>query len=435
MYVPINSNIVPIGTFFLIHDAELCLIKKLKNRIMKSLSTQKTERQYFIDWLRIFLIFSVFVFHIGMFFNTWDWHVKNPTEYGGLLKNVMIFLGKWRMPLLFLISGAGTYYALGKRTTGKYLGERFKRLMIPLIAGIFILVPVQVYLEKADQYNSLLSFYPHMFEGIYPSGNFSWHHLWFIAYLFIISLFFSPFLKLFRSNGYLRFSIWLEGFAARRLSLNAAVIILVVSQVLLRPYFPEDTHGLVNDWAAMAYYIIFFLAGFILLSNKNIIESIRKQKNLYLAEAALASAMMFSSPHIFLDESTADLVWGISSIFLAWSCGLAAIGYARQYLNHDSTFRKVANEAIYPFYLLHQPVILIIGFFLIKWEMPDFARFLLLIISSFGITCAMYWFLVRPFSITRVIFGMKPLRPRTEQALVTENLELIPEIIAERKVG
>ena len=116
-----------------------------------------------------------------MFFNTWEWHVKNPTEYGGMLTDVMIFLHQWRMPLLFLISGAGTYYALGKRSPKKYLGERFKRLMIPLIAGIFILVPVQVYLEKADQYSSLLNFYPHMFEGIYPSGNFSWHHLWFIA--------------------------------------------------------------------------------------------------------------------------------------------------------------------------------------------------------------------------------------------------------------
>ncbi len=188
---------------------------------MKAFSTQKAERQYFIDWLRILLIGSVFMYHIGMFFNSWDWHVKNPTEYEGILKYTMIFLGKWRMPLLFLISGAGTYYALGKRTPVKYLGERFKRLMIPFIAGIFILVPVQVYLEKADQFSSLLNFYPHMFEGIYPSGNFSWHHLWFILYLFVISLFISPFLKLFRSNGYLRFSIWLERFASRPLSLNA----------------------------------------------------------------------------------------------------------------------------------------------------------------------------------------------------------------------
>ena len=399
---------------------------------MKAFSTQKTERQYFIDWLRILLIFSVFMFHIGMFFNTWDWHVKNPTQYGGILRSAMIFLGEWRMPLLFLISGAGTYYALGKRSPGRYLGERVKRLFIPLTVGIFILVPVQVYLEKADQYSSLLTYYPHMFEGIYPSGNFSWHHLWFIAYLFIISLFIAPFLKLFKSKAYLRFSIWLEGMARRPLALNIFVVILVISQVLLRPYFPDDTHALVDDWAAMAFYIIFFMAGFILLSNKNIIESIRRQKNLYLVEAALATAMMFASPHLFADESAVDLAWGISSIFLAWSCGLAAIGFAKQYLNRDTRFRKLANEAIYPFYLLHQPVILILGFFLIKIEMPDFVRFLILTVSSFGISCALYWFLVRPFNITRVVFGMKLVARSKRQPTLPENLEVRPQLLIDR---
>ena len=98
---------------------------------------------------------------------------------------------------------------------------------------------------------------------------------------------------------------------------------------------------------------------------------------------------------------------------MAWSCALAAIGYAKQYLNRDSIFRKVANEAIYPFYLLHQPVILILGFFLIKLEMPDISRFIMLTISSFGITFVLYWFVVRPFNITRVIFGMKPLPRRS----------------------
>lgn len=367
-----------------------------------------------------------------MFFNTWGWHVKNPTQYGGALTSIMIFLHQWRMPLLFMISGAGTYYALGKRTPSRYLGERFKRLMIPFLAGIFILVPVQVYLEKSDQFSSLLSFYPQMFDGIYPEGNFSWHHLWFILYLFVISLFIAPFLKLFRSNGYLRFSIWLERLANRPLALNMVVLIIIATQLLLRPYFPENTHALVNDWAYMAFYIIFFLAGFMLLSNKNIIDSIRKQKKLYLGEAAVATGIMFASPHLFSNEAVVDKVWHISSFFLAWSCGLAAIGYAKQYLNRDSMLRKVANEAIYPFYLLHQPIILVLGFLLNRMEMPDFYRFLILTISSFGITCSLYWFVVRPFNITRVIFGMKPVARTKEPSSLLENAELIPEMVVER---
>lgn len=399
---------------------------------MKIHSTSITDRQYFIDWLRILLILSVFMFHIGMFFNTWGWHVKNPTQYDGILVKTMIFLSEWRMPLLFMISGAGTYYALGKRTRSLYLGERFKRLFIPLLAGIFLLVPVQVYLEKSGQYSSLLNFYPHMFDGVYPEGNFSWHHLWFIAYLFLISLFISPFLRLLRSERFLRFSERLAGFAARPLALNVVAILLIISQLVLRPYFPDNTHALVDDWAAMAFYLIFFLSGFVLLSNRQIIETIRRQKHLYLAEALIATAVMFYSPRLCTREPLADFVWGVSSILLAWSCGLAAIGYARQYLNRDNLFRKIANEAIYPFYLLHQPVILILGFFLIRIQMPDLLRFLVLTLSSFAISCILYWYLVRPFNFTRVLFGMKPVARKKESSLLKEKGGLIPGVVVER---
>jgi glucan biosynthesis protein C len=173
---------------------------------MKTYTNQTSERQFYIDWLRILLILSVFLFHIGMIFNTWGWHVKNDQQFGGLLQGIMSFLHYWRMPLLFLISGAGTYFALGKRTSAQYLTERFKRLFIPLVVGVFTLVPVQVYIERASSYTSLLDFYPHMFEGIYPEGNFSWHHLWFIVYLFVIALLISPFLGMLRSARFVRFT-------------------------------------------------------------------------------------------------------------------------------------------------------------------------------------------------------------------------------------
>ena len=82
---------------------------------MTELTDQMPERQYYIDWLRILLILSVFLFHIGMVFNTWSWHIKNDMQYDGLLQDVMSFLHLWRMPLLFMISGAGTYFALGNK--------------------------------------------------------------------------------------------------------------------------------------------------------------------------------------------------------------------------------------------------------------------------------------------------------------------------------
>jgi fucose 4-O-acetylase-like acetyltransferase len=344
-----------------------------------------------------------------MVFNTWGWHVKNDQTYGGFLKWMMAFLHEWRMPLLFLISGAGTYYALGKRSTGQYLGERFRRLMLPFLAGIFILVPVQVYIEKAEQFDSLLAFYPHMFEGIYPTGNFSWHHLWFILYLFVISLIVAPMLKFFKSKSYKKLQKQMERFFALPLSLNVFLIPLILSQIILRPYFPEDTHALVNDWAAIAFFILFFLAGFILLSSGKISDSIRMQRRFFLAESVLATALLFTLPFQMKNGETGDLLWGLLSIVVAWSCALTAIGYAKKYLNRNHRLRKTANEAIYPFYLLHQPVIIVVASILTRLDLAAGWKALLITGISFGLTVLIYRVLIYPINFMRIIFGMKAL--------------------------
>ena len=385
---------------------------------------QKQERQYYIDWLRILLIISVFLFHIGMVFNTWDWHVKNDQQYGGMLRNVMTFLHNWRMPLLFLLSGAGTYFALGKRTPGEYLSERFRRLFIPLLAGVFLLVPVQVYIEKASVYGSLLNFYPHMFEGIYPEGNFSWHHLWFIAYLFVIALLISPFLGFLRSEKFAGFTSRLEGIVTKPLALNIFIIPILLSQIVLRNYFEFGTNALVNDWASMTFYIIFFMAGFILLPNKNIAEAIRRQRLLYLAETIILTVTMFRVPGLLESERTGEIIWDVTALFQAWACGITAVGFAKQYLNFDSGFRKLANEAIFPFYLLHQPVIVVVGYFITRWDLAVLWKVLLITLISFAIIAGLYWLVIRRVNFLRVIFGMKMVR--NEKSETVSSPVLIP---------
>jgi glucans biosynthesis protein C len=393
---------------------------------MTTHANTKPERQYYIDWLRILLIISVFLFHIGMVFNTWGWHVKNNQLYGGMLTGIMTFLHSWRMPLLFLLSGAGTYFALGKRTPGQYLSERFRRLFIPLVAGIFILVPVQVYIEKAQVYGSLLDFYPHMFEGIYPEGNFSWHHLWFIAYLFVIALFISPFLGLLRSGKFAEFTRILDGIVTKPFALNIFIIPILLSQIVLRNYFEFGTNALVNDWASMAFYIIFFLAGFILLPNKNIVEAIRRQRLLYLTETIILTVIMFRLPELFESERTGEIIWDVTSLFLAWVCGITAVGFAKQYLNFDSGFRKLANEAIFPFYLLHQPVIVVVGYFIIRWDIAVLWKVILITIMSLAIITSLYMLVIRRVNFLRVIFGMKMVRKEKNES--DAGLVLIPVV-------
>lgn len=374
---------------------------------MTNYTTQKCERQFYIDWVRILLILSVFLFHIGMIFNTWDWHIKNDRQFGGMLEGIMAFLHYWRMPLLFLISGAGTYFALGKRSSAQYLGERFRRLFIPFMVGVFILVPVQVYIEKASSYSSLVDFYSHMFEGFYPEGNFSWHHLWFIVYLFVIALFISPFLGMLRSVRFKCFISRMEGFITKPLALNILIVPLILSQVLLRPYFEVNTNDLIHDCASMAMYIIFFLSGFILLPNKKIAESIRQQRFLYLAETIIITVLMFLLPSRMGSAHLGDLIWDVSSVYIALTCGIAALGFAKHHLNRDSTFRKLANEAIFPFYLLHQPVIVVVGYYVVGLHGPVLLKVLFITLSSFAITSGLYWLVIRRINFLRLLFGMK----------------------------
>lgn len=375
------------------------------------------ERQYYIDWLRITLILSVFIFHVGMIFNTWDWHVKNDITYGWL-KGIMSFLHLWRIPLLFMVSGAGTWFALGFRSRMEYLSERSRRLLIPAIAGIILLVPVQVYLDtnlsaRMSQYRSLADFYPHFFDGIYPEGNFSWHHLYFIVYLFLIALVVTPFLNFLRSDSFSRFFSPVAKIMTRPIGINLFLVPLILSQAILRPLFPEETHALINDWAWFVYFLLFFIAGFLFLSKKEIVETICKNRIYYLVQSALTASLLLIVPELSGDEFLSGWLWNLNSIIVTWSVCISVIGFARKYLNLNTSFRKIANEAIFPFYLLHQPAIVVTGYYIVKLGISPLLKFLLITSGSLLLTISAY-LLIRRFNILRLMFGLKQKRKSPE---------------------
>ena len=371
----------------------------------------KKERKYFIDWLRIALIVSVFFFHVGMIFRPEQWHV-NSEESFGFLDPIMWWLHLWRMPLLFLVSGVGTYYALGYRTSWQYVKERVTRLYIPLIVGFFTLVPVMIYIEKIDVYASLWDYYPHMFEGgPYPNGNISWHHMWFIAYLLLISLLIAPFIKYTKSGHYNMVRAKLIAFTSKRMGLNWILPILVISQVVLRQYFPNSTHALINDWAYFTYYLIYFICGFVLFTSNEIVKSIERDRRLYLYQTVIFTILLFAMPTIFGEPSIVqNYTRGLVEMIITLSCGISAIGYFKRYFNKDHKFRKSLNEAIYPFYLLHQPAIIAVGYYVLQWDISFGLQAVFIILRSLVLSIGFYWFLIRRFNMLRLSFGLKTVQ-------------------------
>ncbi|MDR1984472.1 MAG: acyltransferase family protein, partial [Prevotellaceae bacterium] len=242
-------------------------------------------RRYDIDYLRVIVFGLLIFYHVGMFFIPWGFHIKNPVIYDKPTFP-MIFLNQWRLPLLFIISGIGTYYALSKRTGIRFIGERLKRLLIPLIIGILFIVPPQVYFERLNngQFGgSYFEFWPaHAFSGVYPEGNFSWHHLWFLPYLLLFSLMLTPiFLYLRRNsqNGFMRF---MSKTVAGKFGLYVFILPLFVWELYLKPHFPS-THALVGDWYNLAHYATLFFSGFLLVSLKDAFwNTVKKHRRLYL---------------------------------------------------------------------------------------------------------------------------------------------------------
>ncbi|MFC4874431.1 acyltransferase family protein [Negadavirga shengliensis] len=159
------------------------------------MNTPLKMRRYELDWLRVIAFALLVFFHTGMLFVSWDWHIKNNV-ISEAIRWPMLFLSQWRMSLIFLISGAGVYFAMGYRSPKVFALDRLKRILVPLLAGMILVIPPQVYLERLDQGAEwgYLRFYLTIFRfEPYPEGNFSWHHLWFLVYILSYSWFCCPY--------------------------------------------------------------------------------------------------------------------------------------------------------------------------------------------------------------------------------------------------
>jgi glucan biosynthesis protein C len=372
-------------------------------------------RRYDLDWLRAIAILILLFFHTGMLFVPWGWHIKNA-QLSGSFRYWMIWLHFWRMPLLLFISGAGTYMAMGKRTAGQFARERFKRLFIPLVFGMFVVVPPQIYFEHIKEYNGYWDFYKTVFQFIpYPQGSFSWHHLWFIAYLFVYSLIALPFLIYLRSPR----SVMFREIMGRVLSSPAGLlfipsIVILVTQLLLRPFFPNETHDLLHDWAYFTFYFSFFLFGMICYANVNLWEAIGRNRKQLLVATLFILIPFYGTYFHFRDilhlpwtDRTVEIIFDVISLFLSWFTVITVIAYGQHYLNRYHPVLHKLGEGTYPFYILHQTVIIGIGYYICQLDWSIAAKFWSVSLLTLLSCVSFYLLIIRPFNLMRFLFGMK----------------------------
>jgi glucans biosynthesis protein C len=379
-----------------------------------NISPPDNLRRSDLDWLRLIAILILLFFHTGMWFNTWGWHVKN-NEISTSFQYWMVWLHFWRMPLLLFISGAGTYLALGKRTVQQFAWERFKRLFIPLVFGILVIVPPQIFYERINQYSDYWDFYKTVFQlEPYPKGSFSWHHLWFVAYLFFYSLLLIPFLKFIRSEKSFSFkertAKWLTNPWGMLL---IPCLIIFITQLALRPFFPEETHDF-TDLAFMVFYMTFFFLGIVCYSDKRVWHSIKNNRKSLLTTAILSAIPLylfyFHLTGIIVlpvSEELADIFFSVIGSFLSWFTVIAVIGYGQHYLNKPHPWLKYTNEGLYPFYILHQTVIIAIGYYVCQWPWSIAAKYWTIAFLTLTSCFLIFLLFIQPFNWVRFLFGMK----------------------------
>jgi glucan biosynthesis protein C len=402
----------------------------------KAMEKKASVRVYYLDWLRVLAILTVFVFHCGRFFDLEEWHVKNPTTYFGA--NVWTyFLAGWLMPLIFLISGASIFYALGKaglgiRAVGKFIRDKTLRLAVPWLVGACTHIVFQVYLEYRFQHRfsgTFLAFLPRYFHGFRDfGGNFAWTgiHLWYLLALFVLSLVFLPLFVWLKTSYGKRLLSWL----AVLLTKPGVVYLLAVPGTLLIRSLDPNHFWTSRDWGgwALPLYIPFFLAGFLIISHDGLQDRIRRQRWLSLVAgvaffvAALVVVLTLGDPD--LGTPVYPLFFSLFSLY-SWCSVLAILGFGIQHLTVNTPFLRYANEAVLPFYILHQTVIISIGFFVVRWAIPDLLKFVLIAASSFILIMMLYEFLVRRFNVMRFLFGMK-LRPKAPAVQSGEAVGTMP---------
>lgn len=363
--------------------------------------TAPAARADFLDWLRIIAIGFLLLFHTGMLFVGWGWHIENA-ETAGVLAMPMDIAHRLRMPLLFVIAGASIYFALGRRSAGQALGERFKRLFVPLVAGMFLIVPPQVYIERlfrGQWQGDYFSFYVErvlQFQA-YPQGDFSWHHLWFIVYLFVYCLVLVPVFALVRHQP----NRWRAGRWLYLLGLP-----LGLNEALLKPLFPES-HNLISDWYTFIHYLLLFAYGFLLAKLPGAWQWLQQKRrhSLLLAVLLTGAILGLEAVGMLHDDTPAD---ALSATSFTWLWLLVFLGYGKQALSFSNRGLRYLREASYPIYILHQTVIIAVGYFVIQWPLPWASKYLIVLAATVLICFALYHGLIRRLGLLRLLFGLKP---------------------------
>jgi len=378
------------------------------------------QRRYDLDWVRILAFALLVPYHVGMYYVSWDWHVKSP-ELVPALEPLMILSAPWRLALLFLVSGVATAHLRAKLRSG-FLRQRSWRLLLPLLFGMYVVVPPQAYFELVEKvpggyHAGYLGFMADYLQGgdLYcrAPGDCvdgpTWNHLWFVAYLWTYSLVLWAACRLLpqswrdKAAGFLRRACNGQGI------LWWPMLWLVAARVLVYPHAPSS-HDLVDDAYNHLQYGLVFALGYLLAASEGPWEQLRRHRHRMLLLAIAAYVLMLAAFLAFDDNEAIpsawmSLIWSLWGV-MQWATIAAILGYARHWNPKDSPVLRYLTAAVFPFYILHQTAIVVLAHNLKPLGMAPALEGPLLIATTFAI-CLLGYEGIRRVGWLRPLFGLR----------------------------
>lgn len=385
------------------------------------------QRRYDIDALRALAFCLLILYHCAMLYVAdWGWHLKSA-HLSEPLQLPMLFLNRWRMDLIFLISGLSVHFLLRGTSLGRFVVQRSWRLLLPLTFGCLLIVPIQPYAQGVANglvepgFGAFLLRY-YQFKP-WPQGafdgweyGFTWNHLWYLAYLWVYTILLAGLLPLFRNRYGRRLHAALTGLRGWKLAILPALP-LALFTFALAPLFKE-TGDLIHDWYRHAIYFSVFLYGYWIGNDRGLWDEFVRLRKWTLG-LALGLFGFYLSLVVWLPEQIPDWlqnsVWLLRNLYV-WFAISAILGWSHALLNRPFRWLPWATEAVYPWYLLHQSLIVLIAYWILPLKFGPVAEPAIVLTGTVA-GCFVLHEIIRRVPLLRPCFGLKARKGRVPAGL------------------
>jgi len=325
------------------------------------------------------------------------------------------------MPFFFLVAGAGSWFALRRRTAGQFAAERFQRLFIPFVVGCLLLSPSMLYFQwrqvaMRDLWHGPFGEYILLHRAGFSPRWFGeiGYHLWFLGFLFCFSLAGLPVFLWLKGGPGRAVVTRLASWCGRRGGILLFILPLLVVRLGLKPLFPME-----QDWGDFFYLMTMFILGFVLFANEGFLQAIRRDGAILVITVITSTAAWgylaltdesfdpFSAPHTLRDF----ILWSLITVN-SWSWTVLMLFTGKRYLDFSNEWSRRGQEAVLPVFLVHQPVIVAIAFYVVQWQAGIPLKLVIVVLGSFVGSLVIYELVIRRIAPLRTLFGMKA-RPGT----------------------